>query len=71
MNKKAADKTADKEVLLHFVEQFKQRDPLAFDEIYTRCYSHVLFLCEKILDSPQDAEEVTQDTHHPTLHSPI
>jgi len=46
----------------NLIEKLKNGDPLAFDEIYRRCYGHILFVSSKLCDSKEDAEEVAQDT---------
>jgi len=44
------------------LERFKNGDQLAFDEIYSRCYGHIAFVCSKLCDNKEDVEEIVQDT---------
>jgi len=44
------------------LEQFKNGDKHAFDEIYRRCYWHITFVCSKLCDNKEDIEEIVQDT---------
>ena len=46
----------------NLIEELKNGDPLAFDEIYNRCYRHIAFVCSKFCDNKEDTEEVVQDT---------
>ena len=53
------DEISDFNILL---EQFKNGDQQAFDEIYRRCYGQIKFLCSKLCSNKEDVEEVVQDT---------
>jgi len=44
------------------IAQLNNGDPLAFDELYTRCSAYIAFICQKFCYNKEDAEEVVQDT---------
>jgi len=46
------------------LERLKNGDQSAFDQIYNRCYAHLLFVCKKFCYSKEDAEEVVNDVFH-------
>ena len=54
-----AKSNADFNILL---ENFRNGDQTAFDEIYMRCCGHIAFVCSKICYNKEDVEEIVQDT---------
>ena len=53
------DKHKELNILL---QQFKDGDQKAFEEIYKRCSGHIAFVCSKLCDNKEDVEEAVQDT---------
>ncbi|MCL1886286.1 MAG: sigma-70 family RNA polymerase sigma factor, partial [Dehalococcoidia bacterium] len=44
------------------INRFKAGDEDAFEQIYTRCYGHVAYVCTKLCPNKSDVEEIVQDT---------
>ncbi|MCL2364332.1 MAG: sigma-70 family RNA polymerase sigma factor [Defluviitaleaceae bacterium] len=48
--------------LVRLIGIMQSGDKSAFNEIYRRCSGYVSFICAKLCDNKEDAEEVVQDT---------
>ena len=44
------------------VKRFQEGDQYAFEEIYTKCYGYLTFVCQKFSRSREDIEEIVNDT---------
>jgi len=44
------------------IEQCKNGNQHAFEEIYQRCNGYVAFVCSKFFDDKEDIDEIVQDT---------
>jgi len=51
-------KTTDKEL----IQQIRQGESEAFNQLFRRYHKYVYSVCQSILDNPEDAEEVASDT---------